>query len=105
MHSRIEQAVLAAMAALAMAACAPGYGPAGVEFAVRAPPREIVEVRTGSPGRDYVWVPGHYVWERGDYVWVRGEWRVPPESRYRRWQPGHWQRARNGWYWVEGRWR
>ena len=89
---------------LLLAGCAARVGPAGVEFAVRAPPRVRVEVRSVSPGPEYVWIGGYYAWRGGDYVWVPGRWDRPPQASYRRWQPGHWVQARQGWYWVEGRW-
>ena len=98
--------VLAAGFALAvLAACGPGYGPVGVEFAVRQPPPPRQEVIGVAPGQGYVWVAGHHAWQGGDYVWVSGSWQRPPETRYRRWEAGHWAHARGGWYWIEGRWR
>lgn len=88
-----------------LAACGPGYGPAGVELAVRQPPPLRREVIVVSPGPSYIWVPGHNAWQGGDYVWISGSWQRPPEPRFRRWQAGHWAQVRGGWYWVEGRWR
>jgi hypothetical protein len=94
----------AAVGLFVLAGCAPAYGPAGVEFAVRAPPRNLVEVRVASPGPRYVWIAGHYGWQGGNYAWVSGRWDLPPQPR-QRWVAGHWVHARQGWYWVEGRWR
>ena len=92
------------IATLTLSGCGPGMGPVGVTFAVRAPPRDQVEVVTTSPGPGYYWVRGHYAWQGGDYVWVAGSWQRPPEARYHRWVAGHWAHARGGYYWVEGHW-
>jgi hypothetical protein len=96
---------VALLGALAIAGCAPAFGPAGVEFIVRRPPPARVEVRVAPPGPADVWIGGYYAWQRGDYVWIGGRWDRPPQPMYRRWAPGHWVHARQGWYWVEGRWR
>lgn len=96
---------VALLGVIALAGCGPAFGPAGVEFAVRAPPRERVEVRGVAPGPGYYWINGNYAWRGGDYVWISGRWDRPPQATYRRWEAGHWVHARQGWYWVEGRWR
>ena len=90
---------------LAIPACGPGYGPAGVDIVVRRPPPERVEVVGTAPGAGFIWIRGRYAWQGGDYVWVPGRWERPPQNDYRRWAPGRWVRARNGWYWQEGHWR
>ena len=97
--------LLAAGLGLVLAACGPGYAPAGVVVVPRRPPEVRVEIRDQSPGPRYVWVPGHHAWRNNDYVWISGAWSLPPEDRFRRWEPGHWVSTRGGWYWVEGRWR
>ena len=60
--------------------------------------------RPPSPGRNYLWEPGHWRWERGGYHWVGGRW----IQRRRGWRghyaPGHWQRRRGEWVWTRGRW-
>lgn len=96
---------LALLGALAIAECAPAYGPAGVEFVVLQPPAARVEVRVAPPGPAYVWIGGYYAWRRSDYVWISGRWDRPPQPLYRVWEPGRWVHARQGWYWVEGHWR
>lgn len=99
---RIAAGVLAVGAT---GACAANPRPrVGLEYAMREPPRERVEVVPTSPGREYVWVKGHWGWRRNDYEWIPGRWAVP-ERGYREWEPGRWDRDRNGWFYVEGRWR
>lgn len=78
--------------------------PSGAVYVREAPPRAIREVRPVSPGRTYVWIPGHYDYRGRAYVWVPGRYEVPV-SNYRRWEPGRWRHDPNGWYWVEGHWR
>lgn len=78
---------------------------AGVAYVTQAPPRAIREVRPVSPGRNYVWIPGHYQYEGRAYVWVSGRYERPAFDNFNRWQPGKWHHDRNGWYWVEGGWR
>lgn len=77
----------------------------GVVYVREAPPRAIREARPLSPGRSYVWVPGHYDYRGRAYVWVPGRYELPIASNYRRWEPGRWRHDRNGWYWIEGQWR
>jgi hypothetical protein len=97
--------VITMFSGLVLAGCAPAYGPAGVEFVARRPPRELIDVRVVAPGPRYVWIAGHYAWQRGDFAWVSGRWELPPQAEFRRWDPGRWVQARQGWYWAEGRWR
>lgn len=78
---------------------------AGAVYASAAPPRAIREIRPASPGRDFVWVPGHYQYQGSAYVWVGGRYERPPFSNMRRYEQGRWRHDRNGWYWVEGGWR
>jgi hypothetical protein len=95
----------AAVAAGTLGACASNPRPrVGVEYVMREPPRERVEVVSEAPGREYVWVKGHWAWRRNDYEWVPGRW-VLPERGYRAWEPGHWDHDRGGWFYVEGHWR
>ena len=75
----------------------------GVEFVVREPPVERVEVVPASPGGSAVWIKGHWGWRNNDYVWVGGRWEVPAAG-YRAWEPGHWAHENRGWYWIEGHW-
>ena len=93
------------LASSTMAACAANPRPrTGVEYVVRQPPTERVEVVPSTPGREYVWVKGHWGWRRDDYEWIPGRW-VVPERGYREWVAGKWQHDRNGWFYVEGHWR
>ena len=67
-----------------------------------APPQtEVIPI---SPGRDYVWTPGHYAWKGDKYVWVQGKYVSKPRPTAM-WEPGHWEHRRKGYYWVEGHWR
>lgn len=98
-------------AGAAVLAAAVGVGSAcvvtadGRVFVAVAPPAPMVEVRTGAPAPDFVWVSGFYQWNGGGYVWVAGHWDRPPR-RGERWEPGHWDHhPRRGWYFVKGRWR
>jgi len=77
----------------------------GVVYVTDAPPRAIREVRPASPGRSYVWIPGHYQYRDRAYVWVGGRYERPAFDNVRRWEPGKWHHDRNGYFWVEGRWR
>ena len=66
-----------------------------------APPRPVREIVVTSPGRGYVWVPGHYVWHHHRYTWVSGAWVLPPQPAAiyvdGRWDPV----TRN---WIEAHW-
>lgn len=77
----------------------------GVVYVREAPPRAIREARPVSPGRNYVWIPGHYQYQGRAYVWVSGRYERPAFDNIRRWEPGKWHHDRNGYYWVEGGWR
>ena len=69
------------------------------------PPRNQVERRSVSPGRDYVWQPGYHNYSGNAYSWTNGRWEQPPR-RGARWQQHRWQRQRDGnWVLVDGRWR
>ncbi|MDB6128620.1 MAG: hypothetical protein JWM35_2516 [Verrucomicrobia bacterium] len=67
----------------------------------RAPPRPVVEVRTVSPGPDYVWVAGHHAWRGGDWAWVRGSWERPPQPGAA-WVESRWDEHNQNW--VDGYW-
>ena len=105
---RKQLLVRAAAGVLAMSsavACVANPRPrTGVEYVVRQPPSERVEVIPAAPGRDYAWVKGHWGWRRDDYEWIPGHWAVP-ERGSREWVAGRWEHDRNGWFYVEGRWR
>ena len=93
------------VATAALGACYANSRPrVGVEYVMRGPPRERVEVIPASPGREYVWVTGHWGWRRNDYEWIAGHW-VVPERGFREWVPGRWEHDRAGWFYIEGRWR
>jgi hypothetical protein len=77
---------------------------AGIVYVRTAPPERIVEVRTVSPGRDYVWINGYHEYRGNAYVWVPGRWDRPLDN-HRRWADGQWKHDRNGWYWIPGHWR
>ncbi|MEO7082745.1 MAG: hypothetical protein ABI442_00505 [Gemmatimonadaceae bacterium] len=97
--------VVLAVALGSVGACARNPRPrVGVEYAVRQPPSERVEVIPDRPGAEYVWVKGHWGWRRNDYEWIPGRWSVPARG-FREWLPGRWERDRYGWFYVEGRWR
>src|SRR5579862_8240550 len=75
------------------------------EVVVRvAPPAAIVEHRSPSPGRDYVWIPGYHNWDGHRHVWVAGRWELPPHP-HARWEAHRWEKRGDGWVLVEGRWR
>jgi WXXGXW repeat (2 copies) len=76
----------------------------GVEYVVRRPPVERVEVIPASPGPTYVWVNGYWSWRRDGYEWVGGRW-VVPERGYGEWVAGRWEHDPAGWFFVEGHWR
>jgi hypothetical protein len=103
---RVTAALLAVGAVGAVGACAASPRPrrVGVEYAVRQPPAERVEVIPASPGGDFVWVKGHWGWRGNEYAWVPGHW-VVPERGFREWVPGRWEHDRGGWFYVDGHWR
>jgi hypothetical protein len=68
------------------------------------PPAARVEVRTASPGPDYVWVPGSYEFRDGQWEWTAGRW-VVPERPAAIWEPGHWEKVPGGYIWQPGHWR
>ena len=78
--------------------------PVGVEFVVREPPSDRVEVVPAAPGPDYIWIKGNWAWRRGDFEWVSGRWERPAAG-FHEWVPAHWEHEDRGWYFVEGRWR
>jgi hypothetical protein len=97
--------IMLVMALATVGACARNPRPrVGVEYAVREPPRERVEVISTSPGTEYVWVKGHWGWRRNDYEWIPGRWTVPARG-FHEWVAGRWQRDRFGWFYEEGHWR
>jgi hypothetical protein len=94
-----------ALSLASIAGCARNPRPrVGVEYVVRQPPAERVEVITARPGVEYVWVKGHWGWRRNDYEWIPGRW-ATPERGFREWEPGRWEHDRAGWFYVEGHWR
>ena len=100
-------AVLAAGIAMSVStsACMATVQPrAGVVYVRTGPPPRIVEVRSISPGRNYIWIDGYQQWRGNVYAWVPGRWEAPA-ANYRHYQKGQWKHDRNGWYWVDGRWR
>ena len=103
--SVMTRVIVGFIAVSALGACAVNPRPrVGVEYVVRQPPAERVEVVPASPGVEYVWVKGHWGWRRDDYEWIPGHWTVP-ERGFREWVPGRWERDRQGWFYVEGHWR
>jgi hypothetical protein len=75
------------------------------EVVVRvAPPAAIVEHRSASPGRDYVWIPGYHNWDGHRHVWVAGRWELPPHA-HARWEAHRWERRGDGWVLIQGHWR
>ena len=106
MHHQLKVRVLVMALALgASSACYRSARPRGdVEYVIREPPHERLEVATRSPGAEYIWIKGHWAWRRNDYEWVPGRWALP-EGRLRVWEEGRWEHDRAGWYYVEGHWR
>jgi hypothetical protein len=75
------------------------------EVVVRiGPPRAVVERRSTSPGRGYVWMQGYQNWDGRSHVWVPGRWETPPRGQ-KHWQGHRWVKRHNEWVLVEGRWR
>lgn len=68
------------------------------------PPRSIVELRSISPGRGYVWQPGYQNWNGNSHNWAPGRWEQSPPG-HGRWQQHRWVKRRGGWVLVEGHWR
>lgn len=69
-----------------------------------APPAEIVEVATPSPGPDCVWIKGCWTWNN-KWEWKSGYWdRRPHESAV--WVGGYWsEHPHGGWVHHHGYWR
>lgn len=68
-----------------------------------APPAEITEVITPSPGPQYVWIKGRWKWENR-WVWGPGSWSIRPHPNAN-WRAGYWERHGHHHHaWIEGRW-
>lgn len=68
-----------------------------------APPPDVVETVTVSPGPGFIWVGGYWGWH-GHWVWAPGHWARPP-YRGAVWVP-HRYVYRNGVHvYVRGGWR
>ena len=68
------------------------------------PPTAKVEIKTTSPGVNYIWVDGHWERKHGKWVWVSGHWVKRPKKQSV-WVPGHWAKKRGGWAWISGHWK
>lgn len=68
-----------------------------------APPADIAEEVTVSPGPDYVWIKGNWRWN-GSWAWERGRWDRRPYNGAV-WETGYWDHHPHGHVWVHGRWR
>jgi len=77
----------------------------GARIIIRTkPPKARVEVRTVSPGPNYVWISGHWTWKNSSYVWASGHW-TPKPSPKAVWVKGHWKKRHGNWIWVPGHWK
>ena len=65
-------------------------------------PPARAETKLESPGKNYVWKPGHWAPVQGEWKWTPGEWAIPPTSisvwidgnydpKTQRWSPGYWE--------------
>jgi hypothetical protein len=83
---------------------APPPAMTGGEIVVtEAPPPQIMETVTVSPGPAFVWIGGCWVW-RGHWVWERGHWSRPPRPGAV-WMPHHYV-YRNGVHvFISGGWK
>lgn len=73
-------------------------------FVQEAPPAELVEQITVSPGPDYVWTKGYWRWDN-KWVWESGRWGRRPHPAAV-WHDGEWVHhdRYHGWHWVHGHW-
>ncbi len=88
-----------------------GHWKEKVESIVKvAPPAPRAEVRSVSPGPEYVWVMGHWYRINDTWTWTSGYWELPAQPKAV-WVTGHWMQKGppleqdGGWYWVEGYWK
>lgn len=101
MKPRMPVLLVVAAALSATLACA---APSGRLYVRVGPPAPIAEVRSVSPGPDFVWIEGYHRWDGRAYVWVPGRWERRPQPRAE-WVPGRWEHDRRGWFYVDGHWR
>jgi len=70
-----------------------------------APPAEIEEEMTESPGPNYAWIKGNWQWDGAQWVRVHGRWEARP-SAAAVWVPGYWHEHEHHHHvWVGGYWR
>ena len=103
---RTLRPALAGAALLLTTACA-GYISSvgeGIVFITVGPPAPRYEVRTVSPGIEFVWISGYSRWNGRSHDWTPGRWERRPESRSV-WVQGRWRHERRGWHYVEGHWQ
>jgi hypothetical protein len=67
-----------------------------------APPKEIEEVITPSPGPEYVWIKGGWRWH-DRWVWNSGRWVGRPHP-HATWVSERWESRPHGWVHVRGHW-
>jgi hypothetical protein len=81
------------------------FSAAAADIVVRiAPPRVVIEKRTPSPGRTYVWTSGYDRWDGNAYSWNAGTWQQPPRPGAH-WVAHRWNHQKDGWVFAEGHWR
>lgn len=68
------------------------------------PPRSIVESRSISPGRSYVWQPGYQNRDGNSHNWSPGHWAQSPQG-HGRWQQKRGKKRGDGWVLIERHWR
>lgn len=68
-----------------------------------APPEDLEEEVSTTPGANYFWVKGHWRWQ-GRWIWVKGHWHARPHENAE-WTPGHWFKKHHHWIWVPGHWQ
>ena len=69
-----------------------------------APPRSIVESRSSSPGRNYVWQPGYQNRDGNSHNWSPGRRAQSPQG-HGRWQQQRGVKRGDGWVLIERHWR
>ncbi|MBA3816860.1 MAG: YXWGXW repeat-containing protein [Parachlamydiaceae bacterium] len=74
-------------------------------YALEAPPTELFEEASVSPGNNYVWQKGHWQWN-GSWAWVSGRWAERPQG-HTAYIPGYWKLSthHHRWEWVAPYWQ
>lgn len=74
----------------------------GCRTTVPTQPTSVVEVRSASPGPNYVWRDGDWRAQNRTYSYRQGYW--TPARSNRTYSSGYWRQNHRGYYWRNGGW-